>query len=554
MRMILKWTLRGLFGLILVACLYIGNLFSDRPLSLNHFLEKELLTQLFESPEVMTSVGLFDDFNWLTQHNDKLSLGSEEEALSRHAATLKRRDVLATFEETSLSPDEQITLAIAKFDVNNTIDSFEQFRYHNFPFNQIGGVHLNLVEFMTDLHPINTEQQAWDFIRRVEQFDESSEARLNWLQRQAKQGIYPPDFVFGHVIRQLSELIQLEDHPITTMFSQKTSELDLTAAQQGALQSALSAAMSEHLVPGFDRLLKHFEETRPLANPHDGAWALPKGAAYYAHRLKIYTTTDQTAEDIHQTGLEEVARIESRMLEILTQLGYDGNQSVGALMNALNEDPQFLYPDTPDRKDKVVADYNQMVVDATETITPYFNRMPKAAVEVRAVPEYSEQNALNQENESLSLYRKHGYYTSAYGEGWALYAERLATEAGLLTSDYDELGVLQSELFRAVRLVVDTGLHHKRWTREEAMAYMKRITGMSDTEVQAEIERYIVWPGQACSYKVGMLSILELRERARNALGDRFSVQDFHSLILDHGEPPLFVLEKLVDDWIVAES
>jgi len=351
-------------------------------------------------------------------------------------------------------------------------------------------------------------------------------------------------------------------------------------------------------------LLKHFEETRPLANPHDGVWALPNGAAYYAHRLKIYTTTDQTAEDIHQTGLEEVARIESRMLEILTHLGYDGNQSVGALMNGLNEDPKFLYPDTPDRKDKVIADYNQMVVDATETITPYFNRMPKAAVEVRAVPEYSEQNAaggyymsasldgsrpgvfyanlydikqtptysmqtlafheavpghhlqnaLNQENESLSLYRKHGYYTSAYGEGWALYAEQLATEAGLLASDYDELGVLQSELFRAVRLVVDTGLHHKRWTREKAMAFMKQITGMSDTEVQAEIERYIVWPGQACSYKVGMLSILELRERARNALGDRFRIQDFHSLILDHGEPPLFVLEKLVDEWIVAQS
>ena len=249
------------------------------------------------------------------------------------------------------------------------------------------------------------------------------------------------------------------------MFSQKINELDLTAAQQDALQSALATAMSEHLVPGFDRLLQHFEDTRPLANPHDGAWALPNGAAYYAHRLKIYTTTDQTAEDIHQTGLEEVARIESRMLDILARLGYDGNQSVGALMNALNEDPQFLYPDTPDRKDKVVADYNQMVVDATETITPYFNRMPKAAVEVRAVPEYSEQNAaggyymspsldgsrpgvfyanlydikqtptysmqtlafheavpghhlqnaLNQENESLSLYREHGYYTSAYG-------------------------------------------------------------------------------------------------------------------------------------------
>jgi len=171
-----------------------------------------------------------------------------------------------------------------------------------------------------------------------------------------------------------------------------------------------------------------------------------------------------------------------------------------------------------------------------------------------AVPGHHLQNALNQENESLSLYRKHGYYTSAYGEGWALYAERLATEAGLLESDFDELGVLQSELFRAVRLVVDTGMHHKRWTREEAIEYMKATTGMSDTEVQAEIERYIVWPGQACSYKVGMLEILALRDRAQAELGDAFDIKTFHSLILDHGEPPLFVLRQLVDDWISGQA
>ena len=150
----------------------------------------------------------------------------------------------------------------------------------------------------------------------------------------------------------------------------------------------------------------------------------------------------------------------------------------------------------------------------------------------------------------LSIYRKFGYYTSAFGEGWALYSEKLAVEAGLTKDLYDELGVLQSELFRAVRLVVDTGIHYKRWTREEAMLYMKDITGMSDTEVVTEIERYIVWPGQACSYKVGMLKILELRERAKKELGDKFDIRDFHSAVLDHGEPPLFIVENFVDQMI----
>jgi uncharacterized protein (DUF885 family) len=223
--------------------------------------------------------------------------------------------------------------------------------------------------------------------------------------------------------------------------------------------------------------------------------------------------------------------------------------------------------------------------------------MPKSKVEVRAVPEYSEQNqaggyymspaldgsrpgvfyanlydikqtptysmrtlafheaipghhlqvALNLENENLSLYRRFGYGTSAFSEGWALYSEILALEAGLAEDPYDELGVLQSELFRAVRLVVDTGMHYKRWSREEAIAYMKGVTGMSDTEVRVEIERYIVWPGQACSYKIGMLKILELREKAKEKLGENFNIKDFHSVVLEQGQPPLFIVEDLVN-------
>ena len=167
-----------------------------------------------------------------------------------------------------------------------------------------------------------------------------------------------------------------------------------------------------------------------------------------------------------------------------------------------------------------------------------------------AIPGHHLQVALNLENEDLSLYRRFGYGTSAFSEGWALYAERLSLEIGLAKSPYDELGILQSELFRAVRLVVDTGIHFKRWTREEAMKYMKEITGMSDTEVTAEIERYIVWPGQACSYKVGMLKILELREKAKNSLGNSFDMRDFHSVVLENGEPPLFIVEELVNQMI----
>ena len=245
-----------------------------------------------------------------------------------------------------------------------------------------------------------------------------------------------------------------------------------------------------------------------------------------------------------------------------------------------------------------------MVKDAEQDVKPYFFNFPKSPVEVRAVPEYSEktaaggyyqspsldgsrpgvfyanlydikqtpkfgmrtltfheavpghhfQIALNLENDELTLYRRLGYRTSAYTEGWALYAEQLGVEVGMTKSLYDELGVLQSEMFRANRLVVDTGLHYKKWTREKAMEYMKKVTGMSDTEVRVEIERYIVWPGQATSYKMGMIKILELRDKAMKELGAKFDLRKFHSIVLDQGIVPLFILDDLIDEWINEEK
>ena len=588
------------FGLLLiVGIFYLVNLFLFKPFSLDHYLAKELILEMVDSPESLTYLGVVDKFNWLTNHQSKISISGlsdmEEDLID--AKKLKAR--LLSYENESLSEQQKITKEIAVFDISNFIKETEEFPFHNFPLNQIGGIHLNVLEFMTDVHPIRSVKEAEAYIDRLNLFDDSFKATLEILNAQKKAGIFPPKFVFDHVIRQLEEFLNFKENenPLRSVFLRKIEDLNLDSEVSSDLISKLDNAIENSVTPGFKLLYDFVNETRKKANPYHGVWSLPNGDEFYALRLKVYTTTDYSAEDIHNIGLSEVERITKRMQEIAFDLDYGDQVKVGQLMNSLNEDSNFLYSDTPDRKERVVADYNSIVEETWNISELYFHNMPKSKVEVRAVPEYSEQNqaggyymspaldgsrpgvfyanlydikqtptysmrtlafheaipghhlqvALNLENENLSLYRRFGYGTSAFSEGWALYSEILALEAGLAEDPYDELGVLQSELFRAVRLVVDTGMHYKRWTREEAMAYMKDVTGMSDTEVRVEIERYIVWPGQACSYKVGMLKILELREKAKEKLGEDFNIKDFHSVVLEQGQPPLFIVEDLVN-------
>ena len=589
----------------IVTSLYAINLFLMRPYSIDHYLAKELVMGLIDSPEAMTSIGIFDDYNILLKHNQKLSIGSLKEDEENHADNVKQLEILQGYNSDRLSDVQKVTKEIAIFDVENDINGFNNFRYHSYPFNQISGNHLNIVEFMTDMHPVRNYREASDYIKRVKLFDDVFEANLIWLNEQKKVGIFAPRYVFDHVIKQLKELIAYQDNenPLFKVFKKKLEDLDVSESKKDQLMRDLSVVIRENVKPAFVGVLDFMESNYENANKHHGVWSLPNGEDYYAARLRSYTTTNYSAEEIHQIGLAEVERIGKRMKEIFTELGYEVDKPVGAMMNDLNENPDFLYADTPDRKEIVVADYNKMVKEAEEGVKPYFNKFPLSPVEVRAVPEYSEktaaggyyqspsldgsrpgvfyanlydikqtptfgmrtltfheavpghhfQIALNLENADLSFYRRFGYVTSAFTEGWALYSEQLAVEIGMAKDLYDELGVLQSEMFRANRLVVDTGMHQKRWTREEAMAYMKETTGMSDTEVRVEIERYIVWPGQATSYKMGMLKILELRKKAQEALGDKFDLKTFHSIILDQGIVPLFVLEGLIDQWIQAE-
>ena len=606
MKITIRYISYLLFLGLMITSLYFMNLFSKRPLSIDHYLAKELIIGILDSPEYMTYLGIFDGYGKILGHNKSLSIDSLEESELDYIDNLETLATLKRYNFNDLSDTQKITHKIAIFDTENDIKEFEEFRYHSYPFNQISGNHLGLVEFMTDTHPIRNVREAEDYIERVKLFDESLSANLIWLEEQKKLGIFAPKFVFDHVIRQLYELINYKDdeNPLMQIFVKKISSLGINDDQVNNLVSELSAVIKSDVKPGFKLILDYMEENYVSSNVNHGVWSLPNGNEFYALRLRSYTTTNYTAEEIHQIGLSEVARIGNRMKEIFLELGYEVNKPIGKMMNELNENPEFLYEDTPDRKEIVIKDYNKMVKEAEEDVRPYFEKFPKSPVEVRAVPEYSEktaaggyyqapsldgsrpgvfyanlydikqtpkfgmrtltfheavpghhfQIALNQENEDLTLYRKLGYRTSAYTEGWALYSEQLAVEVGMTKDLYDELGVLQSEMFRANRLVVDTGIHYKKWTREKAMEYMKETTGMSDTEVRVEIERYIVWPAQATSYKMGMLQILELRDKAKNEMGDKFDLKQFHSIVLDQGIVPLFILEDLIDEWIKSKT
>ncbi len=602
MKKILKFIKYSLTLVVAISGLYLINLFLMKPISIDHYLGKEVVMEMLDSPEMLTYLGILDRFNFITNHQSKLSDDGLEELEEGLEEMKQAKKILARYDDSKLSQQQSITKKIALYDLNNNIKQQEQFPFHHYPLNQIGGIHLNIIQFMTDVHPIRNDSEAEAYIDRLNMFDEVFESQMEILNAQKEAGIFPPRFVFDHVIRQLNEFLDGSKggNPIRDVFQRKISEIDLSEETQVELMIDLDSAMQTSVKPGFKLLLGFMMETLMMANPNDGVWSLPNGDEFYALRLKAQTTTDYTAEEIHNIGLSEVDRISKRMQTILSELKYGENLNVGEMMNKLNEDSQFLYADTPDRKSIVVNDYNNIVKETWLAAADSFHKMPESTVEVRAVPEYSEQNeaggyymspaldgsrpgvfyanlydikqtptysmralafheaipghhlqnALNMENEELTLFRRFGYYTSAFGEGWALYSERLSLELGMAKSLYDELGVLQSELFRAVRLVVDTGIHYKRWTREEAMDYMKTTTGMSDAEVVAEIERYIVWPGQACSYKVGMLKILELREKAETEMGDDFDIRDFHSAVLDNGEPPLFIVEELVNKMI----
>jgi uncharacterized protein (DUF885 family) len=415
-----------------------------------------------------------------------------------------------------------------------------------------------------------------------------------------REGILPPKFVIHRVLKEMRNFtsVPVRDNILFTALREKMAETNIKQTESVEISNLAAQEIEATVYPTYQRLIRYCEELEPKLTNDDGVWKLPEGNSYYAYLLRSHTTTDLEPGEVHELGLREVARIEGEMQKILNKQGHNG-KSIANQMSELGQDPRFRYPNSDEAREQVLKDYQQIIDQADQNLDDLFDVRPKVGVGVERMPAFKEETtpeayymppalggsrkgvfyinlrnlneirkfamqtlayheaipghhfqlALALELQGVPTFRKVIPFT-AYIEGWALYAEKLAYEQGFFVDPYSQLGYLESELFRAVRLVVDTGIHDQRWTREQAIAYMESHIGQPTESIVTEIERYIVMPAQACAYKIGELKLLELREKVKTALGDKFDLKAFHNIVLQDGSMPLSILEDRIEAYI----
>lgn len=599
----LKWIWRLFLLLIAAVTLFVINTVWFKPYPIRFFYERIFLEFALDSPELLSNLHFLEQFG-ITGHNGKLDDASEEESTRQFERLRKNVDMLHSYNTDGMTADEKLSYDILDWFLTNNLEG-EKWRYHNYPVNQLFGQQNQFPSFMAATHQVANQQDAEYYNARLSAAHKKFEQVLEGLKVREQKGIIPPTFVIEKVLTEMNNFVaqKPEDNILYTSFAEKLGKVtSIDPNARAALLADAKGRIEKEVYPAYQLLIDYFTALKPKSTNDAGVWKLPDGDAFYAYTLKQNTTTDMSPEQIHQLGLSEVARIQKEALDILHAQGYEGDD-VGGLLNKLGEEPRFLYPDTKEGREQILTDYKAILGEVNKGLDVAFRVRPKAPLEVKRIPEFKEktapgayyegpamdgsrpgvffanlydikatpkfdmrtlayhegipghhfQIAIAQELQGVPTFRRLLPFT-AYAEGWALYAERLAWELGFQKDPFDDLGRLQAELFRAVRLVVDTGIHYKRWTREQAIDYMVKNTGMAMSDVTAEIERYIVMPGQACAYKVGMLKILELREKAKTALGEKFDLKDFHDIVLKNGSVPLSILEREVDDYIAAKK
>ncbi len=511
---------------------------------------------------------------------------------------------LREYERADLSQDQQLS-----YDVLEWLLTLQQerreFLYHAYPVNQFSGSQNRLPDFMVNIHQVDDEEDARNYLTRIALFGVALDQLRASVLARAERGIVPPRFVLAAVKEETRAFAASDPskNVLYTKFEDALQELtEFSEAERAGLLEELQSLLTNRVYPGYRDLSDLLADLESTADDRAGVWKHPNGDAYYRWALRWHTTTDLSPGEIHSLGLTEIERIHGEMSRILASEGLPTEDPM-ATLRELNRDPRFLYPDTDEGREQILADYRTIIADVDSALPRLFSRLPRAAVEVQRVPSFKEagaagayynppsfdgerpgvfyanlrnvsevhrfgmrtlafheavpghhlQIALAMEDSTLPFFRRF-LPTTAFIEGWALYAERLALEEGLHKTPYDELGALSAELFRAVRLVVDTGIHAKRWTRERAIDFMVEKAGHPRGDATAEIERYIVAPGQACAYKMGQLKILELRQRAKQALGNAFDLRAFNDAILANGALPLPVLEQATLSWIETQA
>ena len=505
------------------------------------------------------------------------------------------------FDFDALEPSAQLSWRLFEYGAENDARN-HPYRRHGYLFNQMRGPHSNIPVFMVNMHRVDSVETAEAWISRVAGVGELFDGLMDEARQRFEMGVQAPAWVYDHVIETAANVTtgapfdEGEANLVWSHFERQVETLELDQAKQDDLLDRGREALLGW-VPAYQSLIELMRQQRDEAMAGDGVWRLPNGEDYYNTRLRHFTTTELTAEQVHQLGVDNVERIHEQMREIMQQVEFDG--SLDEFFVFMREDEQFYYPNTDEGRQAYLDEAEAMIERMNQRLPEYFQTLPQHELEVRRVEPFRERSAgkafyqrpaqdgsrpgiyyanlydMNEmpiyqmealayhegnpghhmqlsimiDLENIPDFRRYGGYT-AYTEGWGLYTEYLPLEMGFYEDPYSNFGRLAMELWRAARLVVDTGLHHKQWSREQAIDYLVENTPNPRGDAVRAIERYIVMPGQATAYMIGMLKILELREEAQQRLGDDFDIRQFHEVVLRDGAVPLEILEELINDWV----
>jgi len=579
---------------------YTENEITAESKKVNAFFEKSFEEQVDLSPELQTRLGIKKDY-------DKLDNDSPEADAKKLA--LQKKELIWLTDSVNveaLSKEVLLSYKLFKKKVENNIADYK-YRLYNYPVNQMFGAQSGKPAFLINMHRIDDISDANAYISRLNEFNKYFTQLIKNLEAREAAGIVPPKFVFNKVIEDSENILKGKpfdntDKKSTLLkdFSEKVSNLDIDTKTKSNLETLAKQALLTSVKPAYNSLISFIKKQKERANSDHGAWKFPDGKAFYNNALKRTTTTDLTANEIHEIGLSEVARIHKEMNIIRNKVGFKG--TLQDFFQFMKTDKQFYYK--ADKQGKAAYLKKAVnLIDSMETrLDEIFITKPKASIIVKAVESFREKSAgkafynrpaadgsrpgiyyanlydmesmpiyqmealayhegipghhmqlaIQQELKEVPLFRKFGGYT-AYTEGWGLYSEFIPKEMGFYVDPYSDFGRLAMELWRACRLVVDTGIHAKKWTREEGIAYYTENTPNAELDVIKMVERHIVMPSQATAYKIGMLKILELRTKAKNALGDQFDIRDFHEVVIAQGAIPLNILEEFVNDYITSK-
>lgn len=565
---------------------------------LNDFLDVKFDEAVARSPETASSLGLKIGYDSWSDRSDE---NSDKEFVIQKAVV---DSVRSQFNLDALDAQTKLSVRMLEEDVKRTEEGLK-WRHYGYEITQMGGVHNDLPSFLINIHRVDSLSDAQAYLSRLKKIDKVFDQTLDDLKKSEALGAIPPYFTFHYVTDDLKAFIASLDkkddsNVLLADFSSKVNALKIEKAEKDKLITEAADVLKTTVKSSYQKLLDYWTALEPKAKEKgsNGVWSLKNGAEFYASQLHFHTTTDMTPDQVYETGLKEVARIQDEMRVIMKTVKFKSD-SLQEFFDFVRNDAQFKYSNDDKGKKQLLADANNYIDSMRVKLPDLFSTLPKAALVVKQVEAFREKSAggafyedaaedgsrpgryyvntynmadepkyqmealtyheaipghhmqisISQELKGVPKFRRHEFFT-AYVEGWGLYAEQLGKDVGKYQDPYSDFGRLSMEIFRAARLVVDAGIHTKHWTREQAIEYFLKNTANAKGDIEHEIERYFLWPGQATGYKIGMLKILELREHAKKALGGKFDIRQFHDVVLTNGAVSLSTLEELVNDWI----